>query len=108
MTGDEQADIRNRFEARYRELPGVGCFATGLMQRDENLFTTIFHGSNWMVLHRRHCSVLLEAEAAGHNVTGPLGCAGLFIAIAAMVVLWRVARQHEKRLHLHMERETLD
>jgi hypothetical protein len=44
----------------------------------------------------------------GHNVTGPLGCAGLFIAIAAMVVLWRVARQHEKRLHLQMERETLD
>jgi hypothetical protein len=24
-----------------------------------------------------------------HNVTGPLGCAGLIIAIAAMVMLWR-------------------
>jgi hypothetical protein len=65
MTGDEQADIRNRFAARYRELPGVGCFATGLMQRDEDFFRTIFHGSNWMVLHRRHCSALLEADARG-------------------------------------------
>ena len=45
---------------------------------------------------------------AVHNVTGPLGCAGLAVAIAAMVVLWRVARQHEKRLHLQMEREALD
>jgi hypothetical protein len=24
-----------------------------------------------------------------HNVTGPLGCAGLIIAIAALVMLWR-------------------
>jgi hypothetical protein len=24
-----------------------------------------------------------------HNVTGPLGCAGPIIAIAAMVMLWR-------------------
>jgi membrane protein DedA with SNARE-associated domain len=45
---------------------------------------------------------------AVHNVTGPLGCAGLAIAIAAMVVLWRVARQHEKRLHTQMESEALD
>jgi membrane protein DedA with SNARE-associated domain len=43
-----------------------------------------------------------------HNVTGPLGCAGLFIAIAAMVVLWRIARQHEERLHAQMECEALD
>jgi hypothetical protein len=26
-----------------------------------------------------------------HNVTGPLGCAGLIITIAAMVMLWRLA-----------------
>lgn len=45
---------------------------------------------------------------AVHNITGPLGCAGLAIAIAAMVMLWRVARQHEKRLHLQMESEALD
>jgi membrane protein DedA with SNARE-associated domain len=40
---------------------------------------------------------------AVHNVTGPLGCVGLVVAIAAMVLLWRVARQHEKRLHTQME-----
>jgi membrane protein DedA with SNARE-associated domain len=45
---------------------------------------------------------------AVHNVTGPLGCAGLFVAIAAMVLLWRAARQHEKRLHTQMEGEALD
>lgn len=45
---------------------------------------------------------------AVHNVTGPLGCAGLFIAIAAVVVLWRIARQQEKRLHARMEGETLE
>ena len=45
---------------------------------------------------------------AVHNVTGPLGCAGLIVAIAAMVMLWRVARQHEKRLHAQMESEALD
>jgi membrane protein DedA with SNARE-associated domain len=45
---------------------------------------------------------------AVHNITGPLGCAGLFIAIAAMLMLWRVARQHEKRLHTQMEREASD
>lgn len=65
MVGDERADIRNRFQAGYRELSGVGCFATRLVQRDEEFFTTIFHGSNWIVLHREHCSHLLEAEAAG-------------------------------------------
>jgi membrane protein DedA with SNARE-associated domain len=45
---------------------------------------------------------------AVHNVTGPLGCAGLFIAIAAMAILWRLARQHEKRLHTQMESQGLD
>jgi membrane protein DedA with SNARE-associated domain len=45
---------------------------------------------------------------AVHNVTGPLGCAGLFIAIAAMAILWRLARQHEKRLHTQMESQALD
>ena len=45
---------------------------------------------------------------AVHNVTGPLGCAGLAIAIAAMAVLWRVARQQEKRLHAQMEAEAAD
>jgi membrane protein DedA with SNARE-associated domain len=45
---------------------------------------------------------------AVHNVTGPLGCAGLFVAIAAMALLWRVARQQEKRLHAQMQSEALD
>jgi membrane protein DedA with SNARE-associated domain len=45
---------------------------------------------------------------AVHNVTGPLGCAGLFVAIAAMALLWRVARQQEKRLHAQMQSEPLD
>lgn len=45
---------------------------------------------------------------AVHNVTGPLGCAGLAIAIAAMAMLWRIARQQEKRLHMQMESEALD
>jgi membrane protein DedA with SNARE-associated domain len=40
---------------------------------------------------------------AVHNVTGPLGCAGLFIAIVAMGLLWRGAKQHVKRLHAQME-----
>ena len=43
---------------------------------------------------------------AVHNVTGPLGCAGLFIAIVTMGLLWRGAKQHVKRLHAQMEGET--
>jgi membrane protein DedA with SNARE-associated domain len=45
---------------------------------------------------------------AVHNVTGPLGCAGLFVAIAGMALLWRLARQQEKRLHAQMESEAAD
>jgi len=45
---------------------------------------------------------------AVHNVTGPLGCAGLVIAIGATAILWRIARQHEKRLHSRIESEALD
>ena len=44
---------------------------------------------------------------AVHNVAGPLGCAALTIAIAAMVMLWRLARQHEKRLHAEIETKAL-
>jgi hypothetical protein len=43
-----------------------------------------------------------------YNVTGPLGCAGLVIAIAAMVMVCRVARQEEKPLHAQMEGEALE
>jgi membrane protein DedA with SNARE-associated domain len=45
---------------------------------------------------------------AVHAITGPLGCAGLAVAIAAMAMLWRIARQHEKRLPLQIESEALD
>src|SRR4051794_10470588 len=44
---------------------------------------------------------------AVYNVTDPLGCAGLVIAIAAMVMVWRVARPQEKPLHAQMEGEAL-
>jgi hypothetical protein len=65
MVDDERADMQNRFGAHYRELPGVGCFAVSLVERDDTFLQTIFHGSNWIVLHRDHCDALVEAEKAG-------------------------------------------
>ncbi len=65
MLPEARADIRNRFGAVYRELPGVGCFATDVMERDAAFYETIYHGSNWIALHRSHCAFLIEAERTG-------------------------------------------
>jgi hypothetical protein len=65
MGGVEWADMLNRFGANYRELAGVGCFATALVERDKVFFEQIFHGSNWIVVHRDHCRVLIEGEKTG-------------------------------------------
>ncbi len=65
MLPEAQADIRNRFGAIYRELPGVGCFATDAIERDEEFYENIYHGSNWIAVHRDHCAFLLMAEKNG-------------------------------------------
>ena len=65
LVESELADVTNRFAAIYRELPGVGCFAIALNSTEEGFLSRVFHGSNWIVLHRDHCRVLMKARAQG-------------------------------------------
>jgi membrane protein DedA with SNARE-associated domain len=44
--------------------------------------------------------------SAVHNITGPLGIVALVIAGIAMAILWRIAHQHEKRLHAALDDES--
>ncbi len=65
MLPEAQADIRSRFGAVYRELPSVGCFAIGVAERAPRFYDSVFHGSNWLALCRRHCRFLLDADRDG-------------------------------------------
>lgn len=64
MGGEERHDIENRFGARYQELPGVGCFATGLSNSIQ-LLEDVYHGTNWFALHRVDCELLFDAFERG-------------------------------------------
>lgn len=58
-------DLRNRFSAYYRELPGVGSFAVNLRVQGDAFYDELRHGSNWLILGREHCNYLLEAAQIG-------------------------------------------
>ncbi|WP_203156358.1 beta-1,6-N-acetylglucosaminyltransferase [Methylobacterium aquaticum] len=65
MTGYPRADIESRFSACYKELPGVGGFAIDIVDRSEEFYDDIYHGSNWIVLSRQHCEILLNEDSKG-------------------------------------------
>jgi Core-2/I-Branching enzyme len=58
-------DLINRFSSIFRELPGVGSFATGPRKDYQALFDRAYHGSNWIALSREHCVLLDNAFDAG-------------------------------------------
>lgn len=55
-------DIRNRSARLYRELPGVGAFATEDYKPDPSFFQALHHGSQWMTLCRATCVQLLRKD----------------------------------------------
>jgi len=61
MYPNGRADVMHRFARRYRELEGVGSFATQRQQPDSKWVSQLFHGSQWIVLSRAACSYLLDA-----------------------------------------------
>ena len=54
-------DVHHRFASIYRELPGVGSFATVPRPLDPALAAELHHGSQWVVLSRAAC-VLIHAS----------------------------------------------
>jgi hypothetical protein len=55
------ADVLNRTARIYRELPGVGAFATTRNDPGEKFFHRLRHGTQWMTLCRRTCEELARA-----------------------------------------------
>ena len=58
-----QADVRHRFRARYRELPGVGMLPTAPQALAPDLEESLHHASQWLVLAREACERLQSAGA---------------------------------------------
>ncbi len=53
-----QDDLMHRFEAEYREIPGVGGFRAKPREPRSDFIAELWHGSQWMVLSRPACELL--------------------------------------------------
>lgn len=52
---DNQNEIRSRFSMCYRELPGVGPFASSPRMIHSDIWDKLYHGSQWVILARNAC-----------------------------------------------------
>jgi acetyltransferase-like isoleucine patch superfamily enzyme len=61
--GRRTDDLLHRFGMQYQELPGVGLF--GVVERSvDSLLQTILHGgSNWIILSKELCQVLISSQS---------------------------------------------
>jgi hypothetical protein len=65
--GGGQTDINYRFSADFRETPAWGMFPIRPLERHDWVSRNVHHGSNWVVLSREHCHVILDAVDADHE-----------------------------------------
>ncbi len=61
-----QDDVRHRFSARYRELPGVGPFIFERKSQPTEFYEKLYHASNWFILAKNAC---LRLSVVKHKET---------------------------------------
>jgi hypothetical protein len=57
--GEGLADLEQRFERRFRELPGVGSFPDGIRTSSISP-SAIYHAHQWVILARAACEQILD------------------------------------------------
>jgi len=57
-------DLMHRFNMLYEEVPGVGAFAKSDRTVGELLKTILYAGSNWVVLSKEICELLIRSQPA--------------------------------------------
>ncbi|MDE2198397.1 MAG: hypothetical protein KGJ41_05175 [Rhodospirillales bacterium] len=97
FVGGQFDDIAHRLAMRYRELPGVGGFATGPRGDLPPRMAGLFHGSQWMALSAEACR-FLATPACRAGIAAEFGDTLLADETAIQSVLHRAAATAGPRL----------